>query len=112
MYYLLDKNQSIPPQVLSYHMKKRFYFQRFDAAKHKQLWRWHWQTAMGSGEYDVVKSPAGTPPAQATQTIKAKIQVKDFATGACNYRSGLNSLTPACKPNSTGPSRIFFCVFF
>ena len=56
LYYLLDKNQStlIPKQELVYNMKMRFYFQEYNPAKHLQLYRWHWQTAMGSGEYDVV----------------------------------------------------------
>ena len=85
----------------------RFYFQDYNPAKHQQLYRWHWQTAMGSGEYDVIRAKEGTPPSQAIHTIMAKIQVKDFASGACNYRSGLNSLTPACKPGSVGFKPIF-----
>ena len=82
-------------------MKVRFYFQEYQPQQHKQLWRWHWQTAIGAGEYDVRRCAAGTPPEHCVDTLHAKIQVKDFASGACNYRSGLNSLTPACKPNST-----------
>ena len=109
LYYLLDKNQShlIPDDVLQYHMKMRFYFQPFNPERHQQLYRWHWQTAMGAGEYDVPIAPAGTPPQNATHTITAKIQVKDFATGACNYRSGINALTPECKPGSVGFKPIF-----
>lgn len=84
------------------HMKMRFYFQEYRPAKHKQLFRWHWQTATGAGEYDVPQCPKGTPTEMCTHTIKAKIQVKDFAAGSCNYRSGLNALTPECKPGSTG----------
>ena len=62
---------------------------------------------MGAGEYDVPIAPAGTPPEHATHTITAKIQVKDFATGPCNYRSGINALTPECKPGSVGFKPIF-----
>ena len=109
LYYLLDKNQShlIPKQPLKYNMKMRFYFQEYDPLKHLQLYRWHWQTAMGSGEYDVPKCKAGTPPDQCVYTIKAKIRVSDFANGPCDYRSGLNALTPACKVGSVGFKPIF-----
>lgn len=109
LYYLTDTNQSglIADDVLSYHMKKRFYFQEFQPAKHKQLYRWHWQTAMGAGEYDIPKAPVGTAPENCTHTLKARIQVKDFASGACDYRSGLNSLTPACLAGSKGFKPIF-----
>lgn len=109
LYYLLDKNQSglIPPSVLAYHMKMRVYYQPYDPARHQQLYRWHWQTAMGSGEYDVPKCAAGTPPDQCVHKITANIRVSDFANGACDPRSGLNVLTPACKNGSIGFKPIF-----
>jgi hypothetical protein len=109
LYYLTDKNQSglISSEELVYQMKARFYFQEYSPTKHKELYRWHWQTAMGAGEYDVPKCAAGTPPEECVHEIHAKIQVKDFASGACNPRSGLNVLTPACKNNSVGFKPIF-----
>ena len=76
-YYLTDKNQSglISPQVLAYHMKMRFYFQSFDAVRHQQLYRWHFQTAMGAGEYDVPRCSAGTPAKACIHEISARIRV-------------------------------------
>ena len=94
-----DKNQSalIPEEELVYQMKARFYFQEY-TEKHQQLYRWHWQTAMGAGEYDIPKCAAGTPPEDCVHTITAKIQVSDFANGACNYRSGTSeSLSAAAR---------------
>ena len=62
---------------------------------------------MGAGEYDVPKCAPGTPPEKCVHTIHAKIQVKDFASGPCDYRSGLNSLTPECLNGSVGFKPIF-----
>jgi hypothetical protein len=109
LYYLTDLNQShlIPDDEQVYRMKTRFYFQEYNPAKHQQLYRWHWQTAMGSGEYDVPQCAPGTPADQCTHTINATIRVSDFANGPCDPRSGINALTPACKPNSTGFKPIF-----
>ena len=55
-------------------MKTRFYFQEYDPSRHQQLYRWHWQTAMGAGEYDVPKCAPNTPPEQCTHTINATIR--------------------------------------
>ena len=38
------------------------WWQEYKPQWHKQLYRWHWQTAMGAGEYDVPKCAPGTPP--------------------------------------------------
>jgi hypothetical protein len=76
-------------------------------SRHLQLYRFHFQTAMGAGEYDVPKCAPGTPPVQCIHTISAKIRVSHFASGPCDYRSGLNQLTPACKAGSVGFKPIF-----
>ena len=159
-------------------MKQRFYFQEFEPDRHKQLYRWHWQTAIGAGEYDVPKCAPGTAPEECVHTIReaidcdvdfhsdsasrdrstgfvsfaptrslplpaadtadpayrlltpltlrtastrplpllsghpgsladARIRVSDFANGPCDWRSGLNSLTPACGNHSVGFKPIF-----
>lgn len=103
-WYLMDLNQTalIPPQELKYHMKMRFYFQEHKPAVHKELWRWHFATDAGSGEYDIPRCKAGTPAAQCVHTIETNITVRDFTVPSCNYRSGLNQLSPACKQGSPG----------
>eukprot|EP00729_Bicosta_minor_P005846 gene5846-9467_t len=100
-------NQTIPEDTMSYQMKARFYFQEYKPETHKQLYRWHWQTADGAGEYDITKCAPGTPPEECIHTLKARIRVSDFASGPCDPRSGLNSLTPACKAGSVGFKPIF-----
>ena len=56
---LLDKDQKQPNDILTYHMKFRFYFQPYqpesDAkpASHKNLVRLYFQTEAWAGEYDV-----------------------------------------------------------
>eukprot|EP01050_Picozoa_sp_SAG11_P030756 SAG11_NODE_9243_length_929_cov_1.732530_1_plen_203_part_01 len=77
-WFLLDKNQSSPPDVLEYRLKARFYFQEHDPARHQNIWRWGFATDAGSGEYDVEKCAPGTPADQCVHEIKAHLQVQDF----------------------------------
>lgn len=81
-WFLLDKNQSSPPEVLEYRLKVRFYFQEHDPARHQNIWRWGFATDAGSGEYDIEQCEPGTPPEKCTHQIVANLQVKDFASGS------------------------------
>ena len=73
-------------------MKMRFYFQEYKPDVHQELWRWHFATEMGSGEYDIPKCNS-TNTSECVNTITAHIQVSDFVSNEeCNYRSGLNML--------------------
>eukprot|EP01063_Lacrimia_lanifica_P024022 TRINITY_DN31_c0_g1_i1.p2 TRINITY_DN31_c0_g1~~TRINITY_DN31_c0_g1_i1.p2 ORF type:complete len:710 (+),score=265.41 TRINITY_DN31_c0_g1_i1:61-2190(+) len=51
--FLLDADQEVPPGVMTYFMKFRFYYQPYDPAYHHDLPRWYWQTENNHGEYDV-----------------------------------------------------------
>ena len=56
---LLDADQEIPPQLLNYHMKFRFWFQEYipdnntHSASHYNLPRIYQQTEANAGEYDI-----------------------------------------------------------
>ena len=53
---LLDADQSIPPEILRYHFKLRFWFEVYEPAptpSHLNLDRLYWQTEANAGEYDV-----------------------------------------------------------
>merc|ERR1712192_223617 len=58
---LLDRDQTPPEELLTYHMKFRFYFQPYTAASadapasHQNLLRMYYQTEANAGEYDVPK---------------------------------------------------------
>ena len=60
---LLDKDQTPPAELLTYHMKFRFYFQPYQAAgpsspaSHANLLRMYYQTEAQAGEYDIPKCP-------------------------------------------------------
>merc|ERR1739844_130008 len=65
---LLDKDQEQPSDLLTYHLKFRFYFQPYEPevvtspASHQNLVRLYFQTEAWAGEYDVPKADAITPP--------------------------------------------------
>ena len=58
---LLDKDQEQPTDLLTYHLKFRFYFQPYEPetetspASHQNLIRFYFQTEAWAGEYDVPK---------------------------------------------------------
>ena len=58
---MLDKDQEQPADVLTYHLKFRFYFQPYEPetetspASHQNLIRLYFQTEAWAGEYDVPK---------------------------------------------------------
>ena len=80
---LLDKDQVQPEDVLSYHLKFRFYYQpyrpetRAGPATHQNLIRLYWQTEALAGEYDIPKCDATSPPEQCIHEITAHWQVSD-----------------------------------
>jgi len=98
---LLDKDQEQPEEVLTYHMKFRFYYQTYTpatpskAASHNNLIRmWH-QTEENSGEYDVVGCPAGTPPQECVYQITSHFTVQEMVQ-ECDVRK-----QPTCWGNTT-----------
>jgi hypothetical protein len=62
---MLDDDQIVPPELLRYHMKFRFWYQEYEAdsktpvrpdktnASHVDLPRIYWQTESNAGEYDI-----------------------------------------------------------
>ena len=58
---MLDKDQEQPIDLLTYHLKFRFYFQPYEPetetspASHQNLIRFYFQTEAWAGEYDVPK---------------------------------------------------------
>ena len=57
---LLDKAQTPPDELLTYHLKFRFYYQPYQAASpasHANLLRMYYQTEAQAGEYDIPKCP-------------------------------------------------------
>jgi len=98
---LLDKDQEQPEEVLTYHMKFRFYFQAYTpatpdkAASHSNLIRmWH-QTEENSGEYDVVGCPPGTPSHECIYQITSHFTVQEMVQ-ECDVRK-----QPTCWGNTT-----------
>merc|ERR1712232_76978 len=81
---LTDREQaaSIPSDVFEYYMKFRIWFQEYipatptAPASHQNLVRFYY--TLGCGEYDVVKSPEGTPPDQRFQRNEAHWKVRDM----------------------------------
>eukprot|EP01063_Lacrimia_lanifica_P020562 TRINITY_DN2785_c0_g1_i1.p1 TRINITY_DN2785_c0_g1~~TRINITY_DN2785_c0_g1_i1.p1 ORF type:complete len:709 (+),score=227.02 TRINITY_DN2785_c0_g1_i1:67-2193(+) len=51
--FLLDADQEVPPGVMEYYMKFKFYYQPYDASYHQDLPRWYFQTENSHTEYDV-----------------------------------------------------------
>ena len=78
---LLDTDQEPPEELLTYHLKFRFYFEPYEPAtdtelaSHQNLIRLYWQTEALAGEYDVPKKDANTPPHEAVHEITARWQV-------------------------------------
>jgi hypothetical protein len=104
-WFLLDKEQESPEEVLEYRIKARFYFQEHDPDRHENIWRWGFATDAGSGEYDVPQCPAGTPVENCVHEITSHLQVKDFASGTsdpgaqgskCDLRNMWNGLNAHC----------------
>ena len=83
---LLDADQEQPKDVMTYHLKFRFYFQPYmpasksRPASHQNLIRLYWQTEASAGEYDVPKADPTTPPELTIHTITAhwKVSPKKF----------------------------------
>jgi len=88
---LLDRDQTPPEELLTYHMKFRFYFQPYTAASadapasHQNLLRMYYQTEANAGEYDVPKCEEGTPSSMCTHEITAHFTVADMAQ-KCDIR--------------------------
>ena len=98
---LLDVDQEQPDELLTYHMKFRFYFQPYipetknrDASHRNLIRMWH-QTEENSGEYDVVGCPAGTPSHECVYQITSHFQVKEMVQ-ECDVRK-----QPTCWGNTT-----------
>lgn len=127
LWYLLDKDQKLPAAIdtpFTYHMKMRFYFQEYKPDVHQELWRWHFATELGSGEYDIPRCSktaaigknnytgdlVGQNNTECVHTLTAHVQVKDFISHApCDYRSGLNVLSSRCpveNPNATSAAAV------
>jgi len=99
---LLDKDQTPPEELLTYHMKFRFYFQPYTEAtatkpaSHTNLLRMYYQTEANAGEYDVPKCSPTTPSVDCVHEITAHFQVKDMMR-ECALRKD-----PSCWGNTTG----------
>ena len=78
---LLDEVQREPDELLTYHMKFRFWFQEYQPAtdskpaSHQNLVRLYWQTEAWAGEYDVPKADPETPPEETVHEITSRWQV-------------------------------------
>ena len=81
---LLDTDQDQPQEVITYHLKFRFYFQPYEPessskpATHQNLIRLYHQTEANAGEYDVPKSDPWTPPEATIHEITARWKVSTF----------------------------------
>jgi len=99
---LLDKDQTPPEELLTYHMKFRFYFQPYTEAtatkpaSHTNLLRMYYQTEANAGEYDIPKCSPTTPAEDCVHEITAHFQVKDMMR-ECPLRKD-----PSCWGNTTG----------
>jgi hypothetical protein len=105
-WFLLDREQTPPDDVLEYRIKVRFYFQPHDASSHTNIWRFGFATDAGSGEYDIPQcNRSTTPTKQCVHEIVANLKVSDFsdmAATSCDLRNPWNALSPACKNGSIG----------
>ena len=78
---LLDADQEPPEELLTYHLKFRFYFEPYEPetdskpASHQNLIRLWYSTEANSGEYDVPKADEGTPPEETVHMITSRWQV-------------------------------------
>lgn len=98
---LLDKDQIEPADVLTYHLKFRFYYQPYvpatpsQPASHQNLVRLYYQTEAMATEYDIPKCDPTTPTDQCIHEITARWQVKDMINN-CDTRGN-----PSCSGNIT-----------
>ena len=78
---LLDADQEPPEELLTYHLKFRFYFEPYEPetdskpASHQNLIRLWQMTEANAGEYDVPKADEGTPPEETVHMITSRWQV-------------------------------------
>ena len=78
---LLDADQKQPDELLTYHLKFRFYFQPYTPEtstappSHENLIRLYYQTEAWAREYDVPKADPGTPPEATIHEITARWRV-------------------------------------
>merc|ERR1712025_223417 len=97
---LLDKDQEQPEDVLTYHMKFRFYYQEYMPASnavhawdqgpsHSNLIRLYHQTEAYASEYDVPQCGPGTPTEQCVHMITSHFTVMDMANN-CGLRKSPN----------------------
>jgi hypothetical protein len=83
-WFLLDRDQTPPEDVLEYRIKARFYFQPHDASTHTNIWRFGFATDAGSGEYDIPPCNRSTTPVdQCVHEIAANLKVRATLRGAC-----------------------------
>jgi hypothetical protein len=73
---LLDKDQAQPGPPSTVFYRWRFYYEEFDAARHRQTYHLEWQ--FGHIEYDVPKAPEGTPAAEAVHTMTTRFTGMDL----------------------------------
>merc|ERR1712117_545037 len=96
---LLDQDQTPPEELLTYHMKFRFYYQTYTPAtndkpaSHKNLLRMYYQTEAHAGEYDVPKCASDTPSEQCVHEITAHFKVSDMLQD-CDIRNNPNCWGP------------------
>ena len=83
---LLDKEQVQPTEVMTYHMKFRFWFQEYDEQVHENLIRIYWQTEALSTEYDIPKCDDSSPREDCIFTIKSNFTVRDMMND-CDTRN-------------------------
>jgi len=76
--FLLDADQAIPEPVDTIFYKWRFYYEAWNASRHKKTYHVEWQ--FGHIEYDVPKAPEGTPSEDAVHTLTTRFTVMDLLT--------------------------------
>merc|ERR1712012_870445 len=109
---LLAKDQTPPEELLTYHMKFRFYFQPYTAASatapasHENLLRMYYQTEANAGEYDVPKCVEGTPSSMCTHEITAHFTVADMGQ-KCDIRKNPSCWGPDYDKTHQGINLIY-----
>eukprot|EP00730_Choanoeca_flexa_P014858 TRINITY_DN6649_c0_g2_i2.p1 TRINITY_DN6649_c0_g2~~TRINITY_DN6649_c0_g2_i2.p1 ORF type:complete len:719 (+),score=185.41 TRINITY_DN6649_c0_g2_i2:78-2234(+) len=88
-WYLLDADQEIPVEPMTYYMKFRFWYQEYRPDYHQNLIRLYYQTEAWAGEYDVVKCDDSIPHDQCVQEISAHFKVSDMLKD-CDVRTGVS----------------------
>jgi len=103
--FLLDSNQTVPPETFTFQMRMRFYYEdptpvsgtvAGPGAAYQNAFFMFQQTEAWHGEYDVMQCPKGTPPDKCVYQIQAKFQLKNIVKN-CQNRADV-----WCAPTTTG----------